>query len=534
MKLTSVKIKKFKRFDDLSITGIPASAKLVILAGPNGSGKSSVFDAFRTWLSSLGLRGASYEPSYHDRPGTSVGIYERVQLQFNDDLPSDQAERRKCFYMRSAYRNDPQFQISTLSRVQSIQEEHRFNKMIENDAAVSLNYQRLTSQALEDAFVNEPESTTLAQFRERVLGELSQPLQRLFPDLILSSLGNPLQDGTFYFKKGSVDKFSYQNLSGGEKAAFDLLLDLTVKKRFYDNTVFCIDEPEAHMNSRVQGALLRELVTLLPTNCQLWLATHSIGMMRAARDLELAEPGSVIFVDFAGHEFDQPVRLTPVKPTRLFWESALGIALDDLAQLVTPEQVIICEGNPAGAVPSKNAENDETCYNIIFAEEFPQTMFLSAGNSHDVVSDRLVFTKTIQKLAKGLKVTRLIDRDDHSPDDVARLKTQSIHVLSRRNIECYLFDDEVLQALCKDVGKESEFAALKQEKHAEIAALASRQKAPDDLASAAGSIYVKIKHRLGLTATGNTYAAFMRYKLAPLLKPHMQTYKELRKAIFDR
>jgi hypothetical protein len=137
-------------------------------------------------------------------------------------------------------------------------------------------------------------------------------------------------------------------------------------------------------------------------------------------------------------------------------------------------------------------------------------------------------------LAKGLKIARLIDRDDHSLEDVARLNEQNIRVLSRRNIECYLFDDEVLEALCKEVGKESEFPALKQEKAAEVAALAARKKAPDDLASAAGPIYVIVKNRLGLTAVGNDYAAFMRNRLAPLLKPHMQTYKELRKAIFNK
>jgi hypothetical protein len=37
-------------------------------------------------------------------------------------------------------------------------------------------------------------------------------------------------------------------LSGGEKAAFDLLLDLVIKRREFNDTVFFIDEPEAHMS----------------------------------------------------------------------------------------------------------------------------------------------------------------------------------------------------------------------------------------------------------------------------------------------
>jgi AAA domain, putative AbiEii toxin, Type IV TA system len=331
-----------------------------------------------------------------------------------------------------------------------------------------------------------------------------------------------------------VPRFSYQNLSGGEKAAFDLLLDFLVKKQFFNNTVFCIDEPEAHMNTRLQGALMGELVNLLPPSCQLWLATHSIGMMRAARDLENEQPGSVVFLDFGDHNFDEPVILSPVKPTRTFWERVLNVALDDLAQLVTPEQVIICEGNPTGAVASKNAENDEKCYTTIFEEEFPQTKFVSGGNSKDVVSDRLIFAKTLQKLAAGLKITGLIDKDDHAHADVANFLKNGTRVLFRRNLEGYLFDDEVLQALAESVGKGSEIPGLLADKADALADSVSRGNAADDFASAAGALYVKTKQRLALTGVGNDHRAFMRNTLAPLFKPTMQVYKELRKAIFDK
>lgn len=46
MKITSLYLKNFKRFSELSIQRIPPEAKLVLLIGANGSGKSSIFDAF--------------------------------------------------------------------------------------------------------------------------------------------------------------------------------------------------------------------------------------------------------------------------------------------------------------------------------------------------------------------------------------------------------------------------------------------------------------------------------------------------------
>src|SRR6185503_17827326 len=46
MKIKRVRLKDFKRFDDLTIDLGDSPARLVALVGPNGCGKSSVFDAF--------------------------------------------------------------------------------------------------------------------------------------------------------------------------------------------------------------------------------------------------------------------------------------------------------------------------------------------------------------------------------------------------------------------------------------------------------------------------------------------------------
>jgi len=60
------------------------------------------------------------------------------------------------------------------------------------------------------------------------------------------------------------------------------------------------------MNTSLQSELLSVLYALIPENCQLMLATHSIDMMRRACDIEAEQPGTVVFLDFGDRDLDQP------------------------------------------------------------------------------------------------------------------------------------------------------------------------------------------------------------------------------------
>jgi hypothetical protein len=134
---------------------------------------------------------------------------------------------------------------------------------------------------------------TLEQYAGQVEKGVNASLSRVLPHLSLESLGDPSAgSGNFYFSKGASKKYLFKNLSGGEKAVFDLLIDLIAKAPYFDDSLLCIDEPESHINPAVQGVLLQELVKLTPAKSQLLVATHSIGMLRQARDIERAAPGN--------------------------------------------------------------------------------------------------------------------------------------------------------------------------------------------------------------------------------------------------
>lgn len=496
------------------------------MAGPNGSGKSSLFDAFAVWQQAHYF-GLNWDPKYHGRDPLMAGWSNQVQITL------DGSPTKKSIYLRSAYRNDPEFELHSLQKLSDPAEHLRLRRMIDQDGAVSQNYQRLASDAFEDAFDKEDESKTLKEFREGAVGEIGAAVRRLFPDLDLNTLGNPLSEGTFRFTKGAIKGFSYKNLSGGEKAAFDLLLDMVVKRRTFNDTVFGLDEPESHMNTRLQGALLAELYDLIPDGSQMWVATHSIGMMRKAQELYRNHPGEVIFLDFEGHDFDHPVVLHPVAPTRPFWERVLRVALDDLSDLVAPQEIVICEGNPKASVPGKNEEHDARCYETIFGDQYPDTKFVSGGSSREVIGDRLRFASVFPKVIKGVTVRRLIDRDDHTPQDVFDLRKEGIWTLRRRHLEAYLYDEEVLRALYEKEGRLADFPAFQAAYAAEMDnSVNVRNNPPDDVKSVAPAIYSFVKKQLGLTRCGNDQMAFARNVLAHLIKPGMTTYDELRQDIF--
>lgn len=536
MHISEVHAREFRRFSDLTIR-IAGRPRLVVLAGPNGTGKSSLFDALRMWHGMRGGGGGwNSDKSYWIKGGLREPTAEDIDVTFYEaaEITPGSPEFLKAIYIRTAYRNDPDFAINQIQRVGPVLNgagQGTAKRLIDNDVRVSENYQRMVSLTLEDVYSGARDGEQIATVREAYIGELRDAMLRLFPDLTLNGPGDPLGGGTFYFGKGSEQNFLYKNLSGGEKAAFDLLLDVVIKKQAYDDTVYCIDEPDTHLNTKIQGALLKELLAQINDNCQLWISTHSIGMMRYARSLREANPDDVAFLDFQGNDFDQTVVLEPVQPDRKFWSATLDVALGDLAELVAPSRVVLCEGDPASGNPAK-AEFDARCYRAIFGDAMADTEFLSVGGSLEVINDHHGVGRAISTIVSGTEVVRVVDRDNRSAQEVVEARGNGIRVLSRRHLEAFLLDDEVLEALCTSVGKAQDTQAVLALKSPAIEASVARENDPDDIKSAAGDIFNGARRILGRPQLGNTTEAFLCDTLAPLIVPGMAVYEELKTDLF--
>ncbi len=538
MRIKNVRLRGFKRFTDLEIADIPESAKMVVMVGPNGSGKTSFFEAFNhfyqmkvfniigeyNYLYKAGIdRMESYE-KWHDISSKMVNI------SFFDDVGYDRSKFRGSFYFRSAYRNEPDFKVEQMHKQDDPRNSYRLVSLIHNDMTVSSNYQRLISNTISKVFDESYDNITVDMLRNELIGIIQKSMERVFDDLKFTSVGNPLSNGNFYFTKGEIKDFHYRNLSAGEKAAFDLILDMVIQSQYYSNAVYCIDEPELHMHTKLQGKVLRELYSLIPEKSQMWISTHSIGMLQEAQELEKANPGTVVFLDFGDRDYDENQIIRPTKISRTVLNKFYELALGDYSKLLLPETIVFCEGDTQG---KKRRNFDKNIYTMIFEKTHPDVLFLSGGSCSEIENIDNRMGDVMSSILSKSKIFKVIDRDDRSVTEVEELKKSGVKTLSRRHLESYLLDDEVIRKLCEKENKSNLFEQCIEKKKEAINNVIKQGKPADDIKSARGEIYNSIKSILGLSRCGNSADSFIRDTITPLFSPDLEVYKQLEKDIFE-
>ena len=307
-----------------------------------------------------------------------------------------------------------------------------------------------------------------------------------------------------------------------------------MNKDAFNDSLYCFDEPDAHLNTRIQGKLLNELYRVIPGDSQIWIATHSIGMVRAAQEIRAKHAEHVVFLDMGfgpdgeSRDYDQPQTIEPADPNLRFWKRHYAVALDDMAKLLAPNCVVLCEGSTEGDDPAL----DESCYNKIFANEFPQTLFVSVGSATNVEKRLGDLLPILNQIVSSTTIKRFRDRDDLSPEEIDVKRTEGVCVISEyRNLESMLLSDGVLSRLCARHGKTDRFDAIRT---ARDNALTGDQHAPNDLKPAAQAVHHAARTELKMSSPGETNHAFMRDVLAPLVTADTPEYEKLRDDIFGQ
>jgi len=458
MRIQRLRLKGFKRFDDLTIDLGEHPARIVALVGPNGCGKSSVFDAFEERLKDVkGASQGSESPSFfskfmfHSDPQLLSQQYnksEAIQVTMEGQA---QVVTKKTFHIRSAYRFTSKLDVKNISAQPDLLDDtRRPMSSIAIDSRLQENYERLLGLAYAEFERGTKPGNVV---RAELLGQINEVLTAVL-DVRVSTMGNVIEGkGQLYFEKDDAKEFPYQNLSSGEKEVIDIIVDLIVRGPEFDDTIYCIDEPELHLNTAIQRKLLVAIEHLIPPHCQLWIATHSIGFLRALQD-QLA--GECAVLDFAEKNYFRGAHtMRPVASTRAHWQRIFETALDDLVGLIAPDRIVYCEGRPDPDSGGGEQGLDATVYNEAFGSACPTTLFISSGGTGEIKRNGSLAIKVLSKALTGVELLVLRDRDVLTEAQRSSWVGEATHhrMLTRREIENYLLDYEVLSGYCAAKGR---------------------------------------------------------------------------------
>ena len=424
MNVERLHLKNFKRFTDLEIdlsSGAPA--KLVLLIGANGSGKSSVFDAFE-YLSRPAKR-TSIRDEYRDYVDKDGAADVSVSCSFGGGFvvrrsahgsvvttPAN-CSTKAVFYGRSSLRTVPVLLPGREARFDVAEDADRPERSIDADTRFETDIAQITAKILQEVWGERFDSEIL---KTRFVDPINDALARVFSNgdstnLRLTRMVPTLQGKPpdIRFQKGESD-IHYDLLSSGEKEVFNILINLFNRREHFANAIYFIDELDVHLHTRLQYALIKEVVeNWIPENSQLWTASHSLGFLDYGNT-----SSDAVLIDFDDLDFDHRHVLKPARKTERIFD--IAVPRSSALEVFPNKRLILCENE------------DARLYNAI---GLPDVLFVSERDKNAIS----IMTRQTDQFHG------LIDRDflgTREIDDVRR-RQPNLYVLSYYCIENYLY-----------------------------------------------------------------------------------------------
>ena len=468
---------------------------------------------------------------FHSMNKTQNYDYKNVVIEFLEgDFDTVQKQKEKIgkantiFSFRSPYRYNRDLKVLETKAIKDIKLNHYgASSSSDLDDKMDENYRRLYAKFHQHL----KKVDSFSQAKTEIIGELNNLFGNCL-DLEMISLGDiEEKQGTLYFKKTDhPTEFEFNVLSSGEKEVVDILLDLYLRQDEYNDTVFLIDEPELHINTAIQRKLLIEINKLIGPNCQIWIATHSIGFLRALQEDFKDECQIIQFkkgIDWAS----TTQTITPMKKTIANWKEIFETALDDLTGLISPKRIVYCEGKAEPGANGQEKGFDAIVFNNIFSEKHHDTLFISSGGNTELDQRSEIALAILTKVFSDIEILVLKDRDissgkpntENSRQIYLQNNPENHRVLKRWEIENYLYDKEVLKKYCSQ--KDLVFSEMEYDK---FVTDIDNQNLKDETS--------RIKNFCGITTSVNPVQ--FKITLSTCIAEDMKVYSDLEECIFNR
>jgi ABC-type hemin transport system ATPase subunit len=535
MRIKKIHLKNgYKRFHDLTIDLGDNPKRIIALVGPNGCGKSSIFDGMLFSNNAYGQIGNKSQKDhyYHSMAQTPNFSYENIEIELDtgniSKLKNDRSKTGKdntIFSFRSPYRYNSNLKIIQSKATTEIRlNNYGATVTSDLDDKMEENYRRLYIKFNQYLHATDCKPSVA---KEKIIGDLNDSLKKCL-DLEIISIGDiEANQGTLFFKKNDHSTgFEFNVLSSGEKEVVDILLDLYLRQDEYNETIFIIDEPELHINTSIQKKLLLEINKLVGENCQIWIATHSIGFLRALQE-DLKDECQIIQFQKGIKWASSQQTLVPMKKSLSKWKEIFETALDDLTGLVSPKRIVYCEGKDKPGANGAEKGFDAKVFNNIFGEKYHDTLFISSGGNTELDQRSEIALAILTKVFSDIEILVFKDRDISSGkmndenDRQLYLKNAlpSFRIMKRWEIENYLYDKEVLSSYCHKNGLV--FDAVEYDKYFNDI---YNQNLKDETG--------RIKNYCGIKT--NINPEVFKLNLSEYVTEEMQVYKELERCIFFR
>ncbi|MBF0538217.1 MAG: AAA family ATPase [Nitrospirae bacterium] len=300
--ITNVAIHKVRHLKDIEIHLSDTERKHLIFTGINGSGKTSVLGSIRNIL----INQMPKNKVQKDKSRTIVTIMIGMKILLNVEY-----SKYEDLYLNGKYilaffnakRGSELIQPTGMKKV-DFKDKYEFS-----DKAGSELTQHIVNLQVDRLFAERDNDIETVNKIDNWFEMFEQSLKDIFEDDELKLEFDRKNYNHNIIKKGR-DKFTFNQLSDGYSAIFDIVLELIMRMephraKSYDiQGIVLIDEIEAHLHVSLQKKILPFLTSFFP-RIQFIVTTHSPFVLSSIENAVICDlQNNIIASDFSGYSYD--------------------------------------------------------------------------------------------------------------------------------------------------------------------------------------------------------------------------------------